>query len=89
MLLLLFCWKTFFYALKTWGLHGSDLLQHVLQMLDQIGIWGIWRPCQHLGPFIGFLVGIVAMCFLMIIEWILQVRLQYRACVCVCVCVCV
>ena len=37
-----------------WGLHGSDLLQPVLQVLDQIGIWGIW-PGQHLGPFIVFL----------------------------------
>lgn len=31
--------------------NGSDLLQHVLQMLDRFGIWGIWRPGQHLGPF--------------------------------------
>ena len=35
-----------------WGLHGSDLLQHVLQMPFQIRIWGIWRPGQQLGPFI-------------------------------------
>ena len=38
-----------------WGLHGSDLLQHVLQMLDLIGIWGIWRPGRHTGLFIMFL----------------------------------
>ena len=35
-----------------WGLHGSDLLQHILQMFYQIGIWGIWRPGQRLGPII-------------------------------------
>ena len=29
--------------------------QQVSQMLDQIEIWGIWRPGQHLGPFIVFL----------------------------------
>ena len=27
----------------------------ILQMLSQIGIWGIWRPGQHLGPLIVFL----------------------------------
>ena len=30
-------------------------MQHGLQMLAQIGIWGIWRPGQHLGSFIVFL----------------------------------
>ena len=30
-------------------------VQHILKMLDQIGIWGMWRPGRHLGPFIVFL----------------------------------
>ena len=30
-------------------------VHHILQMLDRIGIWGIWRPSQHLGLFIVFL----------------------------------
>lgn len=25
------------------GLHGSDLFQHVPQIVDQIGIWELWR----------------------------------------------
>ena len=33
----------------------SCLLLHVLQMLDQIEIWGIWRLGQQLGPFIVYI----------------------------------
>ena len=29
----------------------SDLIQHAPKILDQIGIWGIWRPGQHLKLF--------------------------------------
>lgn len=36
------------------GIHWSDLLQHVPQMLDLIGIWGSWIPGQHLVLFIKF-----------------------------------
>ena len=34
------------------GLHGSDLLRHVCRCSIRLGIWGIWRPGQHIGPFI-------------------------------------
>ena len=33
-------WTLWVLNIGGWGLYGSDLLQHVLQMLDQIGIWG-------------------------------------------------
>lgn len=35
--------------------HGSDLLQRTPQMIDLLGIWGIWRPDQHLELFVTFL----------------------------------
>lgn len=29
---------------EIWSLGGLDLLRHLPQMFDQIGIWGIWGP---------------------------------------------
>lgn len=38
-----------------WGIHGLDLAWNILKMPDQIGIWGILRPCQHFELIITFL----------------------------------
>ena len=39
-----------------WGFHGWDLVRHDPQMLDQIGIWGTWRP----GPCLELFVPVVS-----------------------------
>lgn len=47
------CWQWILWVLWVLvrGFHESDLFQHILQMLDQMGICGVCRPCQHLGLF--------------------------------------
>lgn len=48
------CWWWIFSVLwvASWGPHGLDLFLHVSQMLNWIGMWGIWRPGQHLELFV-------------------------------------
>lgn len=46
-------------GMQSEALHGSNWFRHVPQMLDWIGIWGVWRPvgclelfAMFLGPFL-------------------------------------